>query len=129
MIEPAINFDKLLELAPLRAARSKRRTTRARRGARASESQWRATKPSRSTTPRASPRSKPRGAEIVTFSPLNDERIPECGGLIFGGGFPEIFAARLAANKTMKASMRSRRGGRNAHIRANAAASCTSRAK
>ena len=42
---------------------------------------------------------------IVTFSPLNDERIPECGGLIFGGGFPEIFAARLAANKSMKESI------------------------
>ena len=41
----------------------------------------------------------------MTFSPLNDERIPECGGLIFGGGFPEIFAARLAANKSMKESI------------------------
>ncbi|WP_279008141.1 cobyrinate a,c-diamide synthase [Synergistes jonesii] len=45
------------------------------------------------------------GAEIINFSPLNDEKIPDCGGLIFGGGFPEVFAARLAANGPMKESV------------------------
>ena len=45
------------------------------------------------------------GAEIITFSPLRDSGIPECGGLIFGGGFPEIFAEQLAANKSMKESI------------------------
>ncbi|WP_418504949.1 cobyrinate a,c-diamide synthase [Cloacibacillus evryensis] len=45
------------------------------------------------------------GAEIIGFSPLNDEKIPDCHGLIFGGGFPEIFAARLAANASMKESI------------------------
>ncbi len=42
------------------------------------------------------------GAEIIYFSPVHDENIPECHGLIFGGGFPEIFAAKLAANLSMK---------------------------
>ncbi|MEG1602194.1 MAG: cobyrinate a,c-diamide synthase [Cloacibacillus sp.] len=47
------------------------------------------------------------GAEIAPFSPLSDEGIPEgCCGLIFGGGFPEVFAERLAANENMKASVR-----------------------
>ncbi len=41
-------------------------------------------------------------AELVFFSPLNDPDLPNCSGLIFGGGFPEKFAERLAANETMK---------------------------
>lgn len=45
------------------------------------------------------------GAEIISFSPLNDTKIPACCGLIFGGGFPEVFAARLAANISMKESI------------------------
>ena len=47
------------------------------------------------------------GAEVVFFSPLEDERIPDgLGGLYFPGGYPELFAAKLAANKTMLASIR-----------------------
>lgn len=42
------------------------------------------------------------GAEIIYFSPLSDGKIPECSGLMFGGGFPEVFAERLAANSAMK---------------------------
>lgn len=42
------------------------------------------------------------GAEIICFSPIHDEKIPECHGLIFGGGFPEMFAAKLADNFSMK---------------------------
>lgn len=45
------------------------------------------------------------GAEIVNFSPLADEKIPNCDGLIFGGGFPESFAGKLAANVGMKKSI------------------------
>lgn len=46
------------------------------------------------------------GAEIICFSPLRDSKIPPVSGLIFGGGFPEIFAERLASNKSMLESIR-----------------------
>lgn len=47
------------------------------------------------------------GAKIEFFSPLEDETIPSnSSALIFGGGFPEIFADKLAANKSMLTSIR-----------------------
>lgn len=46
------------------------------------------------------------GAEIVEFSPLHDEGLPDVDGIIIGGGFPEMFAGELAANVSMCDSIR-----------------------
>jgi cobyrinic acid a,c-diamide synthase len=43
------------------------------------------------------------GAEIVPFSPLTDDRLPEdIDGLYFGGGYPELHAAKLGANTGLR---------------------------
>nr|WP_240731966.1 hypothetical protein [Geobacter sp. FeAm09] len=46
------------------------------------------------------------GAEIVPFSPLADERLPaDVQGIYLPGGYPELYAERLAANSAMKAAV------------------------
>ncbi|MET8581838.1 cobyrinate a,c-diamide synthase [Streptomyces collinus] len=43
------------------------------------------------------------GAEVVTFDPLHDERLPEgTAGLVVGGGFPEVYAGELSANEPLR---------------------------
>ena len=46
------------------------------------------------------------GAEIIDFSPLYDEKLPPCDGLILGGGFPEMFAEKLEKNISMRDSIK-----------------------
>lgn len=47
------------------------------------------------------------GAEPAFFSPLSDAALPpDLGGLLLPGGYPELHAARLAANAPMLAAVR-----------------------
>jgi len=48
---------------------------------------------------------KTMGAEIVPFSPLNDTHLPNVDGLLFGGGFPEMFVSQLSCNMSMRQSI------------------------
>ncbi|HYB48969.1 MAG TPA: cobyrinic acid a,c-diamide synthase, partial [Streptosporangiaceae bacterium] len=46
------------------------------------------------------------GAEVVTFDPLHDEKLPDdVHGLVIGGGFPEEHAADLSANAGLRAEV------------------------
>ncbi|MEM8805001.1 MAG: cobyrinate a,c-diamide synthase [Cyanobacteria bacterium P01_G01_bin.38] len=45
------------------------------------------------------------GAQLVYWSPLQDE-LPEVEGLYLGGGFPEMFAAALAANQRARSQVK-----------------------
>ena len=43
------------------------------------------------------------GAELVFFSPLEDQNLPEgLHGLYLGGGYPELYARELSGNLTMR---------------------------
>jgi cobyrinic acid a,c-diamide synthase len=46
------------------------------------------------------------GAELVFWSPLDDAELPSVDALYLGGGYPEVYAARLAANVPMRESIR-----------------------
>jgi cobyrinic acid a,c-diamide synthase len=48
------------------------------------------------------------GAELIFFSPLHDSAPPPAlSGLYLGGGYPELYAAQLAENKSMRAALKS----------------------
>jgi len=46
------------------------------------------------------------GAELVFWSPLTDRELPRVDGLYFGGGYPELHAAALAANAPVREAVR-----------------------
>ncbi|MBC2182253.1 cobyrinate a,c-diamide synthase [Listeria sp. FSL L7-0233] len=45
------------------------------------------------------------GAMLIPFSPLEDKEVPKADFIYIGGGFPEVFAERLAKNSTMRKSI------------------------
>ena len=46
------------------------------------------------------------GAELVRFSPLNDQALPTIDLLYLGGGYPELYGERLAGNTAMRQAIR-----------------------
>ena len=48
---------------------------------------------------------KANNADIVYFSPLKDNNIPDVDALYIGGGYPEIFAKELENNESMRKSI------------------------
>ncbi len=53
------------------------------------------------------------GAELVRFSPVTDQALPDVEMLYLGGGYPELHAEALAANMPMRQAIRTfaERGG------------------
>lgn len=45
------------------------------------------------------------GVQLKFFSPLEDESVPDADIIYIGGGFPEVFAGQLEANKSMRESL------------------------
>ncbi len=46
------------------------------------------------------------GMELISFSPIEDKKIPEVDLLYFGGGYPENYGKELSKNKSMIESIR-----------------------
>ncbi len=46
------------------------------------------------------------GAELAFFSPLNDEPAPDADAVVLPGGYPELYAGRIAANTRFLESLR-----------------------
>lgn len=47
------------------------------------------------------------GCELIKFSPLSDQTIPDnIDALILGGGYPEVYAKELSENKSMRNSIK-----------------------
>lgn len=52
------------------------------------------------------------GAQVVFFSPLEDQALPDVDSVYLPGGYPELFTQKLAANDAMKQAIK-------AHVAAN----------
>jgi cobyrinic acid a,c-diamide synthase len=48
------------------------------------------------------------GADLIFLSPIADQAIPDVDGFYIGGGFPEVFAGRLSANRLFREELHKR---------------------
>ena len=46
------------------------------------------------------------GAEVIPFSPIHDSQIPDADGVLFYGGYPELFAKQLSENTSMRSDVK-----------------------
>ena len=46
-----------------------------------------------------------KGAELIALSPLNDDDLPDIDALYAGGGFPEVYASELSANRPFREAL------------------------
>ena len=51
------------------------------------------------------------GAEIVRFSPMTDQRLPDVDGIVLSGGYPELHSAELESNAPMLDDIREKVAG------------------
>jgi len=51
------------------------------------------------------------GAEVISFSPIEDERLPEVDGIILPGGYPELHALKLERNESMRNDIKAKLDG------------------
>ena len=84
---------------------------------------------SASTTPTTSMRCAPPARRSWASTRLSDAQLPNVDGLFIGGGFPELFAAELEANSSLRTRDPRRDRRRTCRSTPNAVASCTSRAR
>lgn len=48
------------------------------------------------------------GAKLIFFSPLHDDALPkDLDGILFGGGYPELYLKELEENESMRNSVKS----------------------
>ncbi|MFQ5445171.1 MAG: cobyrinate a,c-diamide synthase, partial [Nitrospinales bacterium] len=58
-----------------------------------------------------------RGADVRFFSPLRNKKLPErCDWLYIPGGYPELHAAELSANRSMRSALRNFAGSGKALV-------------
>ena len=50
---------------------------------------------------------KELGANLIPFSPLKDSHLPDCDGIILGGGYPELYAEKLSSNHSLLKEIKS----------------------
>ena len=48
------------------------------------------------------------GAEIVYIDSMKDQHLPDIAGMYIGGGFPEVMAEEISANKTLMAEVKAK---------------------